>query len=374
MSRDIPIDLLDPNPNQPRKHFTGLEELAASLRDEGQQTALLVRPIGDRFEIVQGERRWRAALLAGLPTLSADVRELSNDEAFQLALVENLQRADLTPIEEGGAFQQLLDGGMTQDAVGRLVGRSQSYVAQKLRLLRAPKVLTVLAAQGALSEGHVRELLRLERLYPEGLSMDCTQWRDIDQSELRTVRELAECYIVMRPEDNPQLPLWHSPVDLLTECEHLNALYDSMFALMDWREEGRVPQWVLAAWWYAAGAVVFDLPVAHLSRLLDLWHRRYISALVWHGVAPKDPGVPEALRGTGSKAEQAARDSSSCWWAIWSDLRHSNSLGLGLKGEMHAYGHGGYTHPEQVFPSALQAWGFQHDVAERILARDAERA
>jgi len=119
---EIPLEKIRPNPNQPRRRFEGLEELAQSLRDEGQLTPVLLRPDGDGYKLVSGERRWRAAKLAGLKTLRAEVRELTDEDAYRLSLIENVVRASLTPIEEAEAFRKLTDDGMPQGEAGRLVG------------------------------------------------------------------------------------------------------------------------------------------------------------------------------------------------------------------------------------------------------------
>lgn len=138
MFRDIPLDEIRPDPNQPRKYFADIAELAQSLLDYGQLTPVLVRPKNGFYQLVHGERRYRAAKRAGLTTIRAQVRELSNEEAFQIALVENLQRDDLGAVEEARAFERLQKRGMTQEAIGRLVGRSQQHVAARLSLLNLP--------------------------------------------------------------------------------------------------------------------------------------------------------------------------------------------------------------------------------------------
>lgn len=163
MSRDILASLIDADPNQPRRHFdeASLQELADSLRAEGQIVPITVRPVGDRFVIVQGERRWRAAQLAGLPTLRAEVADIAPEASYLLALIENIQRADLTPLEEAAAYQRLLANGFNQTTLGKRIGKSQSSIAQKLRLLKLPAEVQTAIDDGTLSEGHARQLLRL---------------------------------------------------------------------------------------------------------------------------------------------------------------------------------------------------------------------
>ncbi len=163
MSRDILLNLIDPDPDQPRKVFDEdqLRGLAESLDTTGQAVAITVRPVGERYTIVTGERRWRAAQWLGWATIRAEVLELDPATSGWLTLVENIQRADLTPIEEAQAYQKLIAAGYTQTEIGAKVGKGQSYVASKLRLLRLPRAVQDLLAADALTEGHCKQLLRL---------------------------------------------------------------------------------------------------------------------------------------------------------------------------------------------------------------------
>jgi len=161
---ELPVDSLAPNPLQPRKRFPPetLDELAASLRSTGVLQPLVVRPRGDRYEILVGERRWRAARQAGLARVPALVREASDAEALQLALVENLLREDLNPLEEAEAYQRLMgELGWTQEDLARRIGRDRSSVANALRLLRLPEVIQEDLRGGRLTMGHARALLGL---------------------------------------------------------------------------------------------------------------------------------------------------------------------------------------------------------------------
>lgn len=157
------IEDVHPNREQPRTRFddTALDELAASIRELGVLEPILVRKRAQGgFEIVAGERRWRAAQRAGLTKVPVFVRELSTGEAFEAALVENLQREDLNPIETAKAFQRLVDDhGYTQDSVAKRVGKDRSTVANSLRLLKLPELVLEMLEQGQLSEGHGRALL-----------------------------------------------------------------------------------------------------------------------------------------------------------------------------------------------------------------------
>ena len=160
----IAIDLIDPSPLQPRGIFdeSKLDELAQSISANGVVQPLIVRPKQDRFELIAGERRWRAAQRAGLTRVPAIVRNVSDDKVLELALIENIQREDLNPIEEARAYKNLIDTvGLTQEVVAERVGRDRSYVTNFLRLLRLPEDLQELVQAGRISTGHARTLLGL---------------------------------------------------------------------------------------------------------------------------------------------------------------------------------------------------------------------
>lgn len=161
--RSLPVAFLQPGRFQPRMTFDEqpLQELAASIKEKGVLSPILVRPIGpDRYEIVAGERRWRAAQLAKLHDVPVVVRELPDDQALELAIIENVQRADLNAIEEGAAYEELITKfNRTQDDVAREVGKSRSHVANTVRLLRLPDQVKVWIREGKLTAGHARTLL-----------------------------------------------------------------------------------------------------------------------------------------------------------------------------------------------------------------------
>jgi ParB family transcriptional regulator, chromosome partitioning protein len=164
---EIPIDLIDPSALQPRSIFDEgkLEELAQSIRANGVVQPLLIRRKGARFELIAGERRWRAAQSAGLLKVPAVIRNVSDDKVLELALIENIQREDLNPIEEARAYRNLIETiGLTQETVAERVGRDRSYVTNYLRLLRLPDDLQELLQKGRLSTGHARTLLGLDHV------------------------------------------------------------------------------------------------------------------------------------------------------------------------------------------------------------------
>ncbi len=161
----IPVDRVRPNPFQPRQQFddTELEELASSIRANGLLQPIVVRAKGAEYELVAGERRLRAAQRAGLQEIPAIVRQVGDHEALELALIENLQRSDLNPIEEARAYERLRDEfGLTQEQIAARVGKHRSTIANALRLLRLPQDLQDELAAGRLTAGHARALLSVD--------------------------------------------------------------------------------------------------------------------------------------------------------------------------------------------------------------------
>lgn len=162
---EVDIDLIDPSPAQPRTHFdeARLEELAQSIRSNGIVQPLLVRRRGMRYQLVAGERRWRAAQRAGLERVPAVVREIPDDKLLELALIENIQRQELNAIEEAHAYKRLIETlGLTQELVAQRVGRDRSFVTNYLRLLRLPADIQTLVEEEKLSTGHARALLGVD--------------------------------------------------------------------------------------------------------------------------------------------------------------------------------------------------------------------
>ena len=161
---ELPVDAISPNPVQPRKDFgeAGLAELSRSLKESGVLQPVVVRRVGQGYELIVGERRWRAAKMAGFERIPAMVRDATDAQALELALIENLIREDLNPIEEAKAYQRLLlEFGWTQEQLGQRIGRDRSSVANSLRLLRLPEAIRADLRQGRLTTGHARALLAL---------------------------------------------------------------------------------------------------------------------------------------------------------------------------------------------------------------------
>jgi ParB family chromosome partitioning protein len=167
LGTEIDIDLIDPNPDQPRSRFaeSTLDELSQSIVANGVVQPIVVRRKGGRYEIVAGERRWRAAQRAGLRRIPAAVKEVSDDKLLELALIENIQREELNPIEEASAYRKLIDNiGLTQEAIATSVGKDRTLIATSLRLLKLPFDIQGLIEEGKLSAGHGRALLLTDDL------------------------------------------------------------------------------------------------------------------------------------------------------------------------------------------------------------------
>ena len=184
----VDIDLIDPSPFQPRTHFseTGLEELSRSIRTSGIIQPLVVRKIGARFQLIAGERRWRASQRAQLLRVPVVVREVSDEQALELTLVENIQREDLNPIEESQGYAQLIEQfQLKQEEVATKVGKSRAAVANALRLLKLTPAIQDHIRQGRLSVGHAKVILGLageklqnlsvERILKDGLNVRQTE-------------------------------------------------------------------------------------------------------------------------------------------------------------------------------------------------------
>lgn len=157
----IKLTEIQANPHQPRKHFDeqALVELSQSIKVEGIMSPIMVRPIEGKYEIVQGERRFRAAQMAGLIEIPSIVREVDEQEAFHLAVIENIQREQMTPIEEAQAFMKYVEIGFTHEQIAQKVSKSRTYVTTKLRMLHLPQEIQDWISSGKLAEGHAKRLL-----------------------------------------------------------------------------------------------------------------------------------------------------------------------------------------------------------------------
>jgi ParB family chromosome partitioning protein len=184
----LPIGEIDANPDQPRRRFDeeALTELADSIAARGLIQPIVVRPLGGRYQIVAGERRWRAAQRAGLHEIPVVVRDFADSAILEIALVENIQRQDLNPIEEAASYRRLMrDFGHSQDELGRIVNKSRSHVSNLVRLLDLPEGVREMLAEGRLSMGHARALVTAKD--PEALA----RLVEVDGLSVRQTEELA---------------------------------------------------------------------------------------------------------------------------------------------------------------------------------------
>ncbi len=214
--QELPIGSVHPNPLQPRRTFDEetLEGLTDSVRELGVLQPILVRAKDDGFELIAGERRWRAAKRAGLPTIPAVVRVTDDVSSLEQALVENLHRQDLNALEEAAAYQQLIDDfGLTQDQVATRVGKSRSAVANQLRLFQLPPAVQKLVGEGLLSAGHAKALLgHPDRSYQEMLARKAVA----DSLSVREVERMVKERLTWNPgwapvrARAPTRPTWTS--------------------------------------------------------------------------------------------------------------------------------------------------------------------
>lgn len=239
---EIAVDEIVPNPHQPRSHFDeeNLAALAASVRELGVLQPVLVRVVGEGYELIAGERRWRAARRAGLAHIPAVVRTVDDGGSLEQAVVENLHRQDLNPLEEAGAYQQLVeDFGMTQEEIARRVGRSRSAVANILRLFQLPPAVQRMVRDGQLSAGHARAILSSpDRAFQEKLARTCVERgmtvRDVEEAVREHHAEPAP------PAANPPSPGTTRPAGLLELEGLLSDRLDTRVSVSMGAKRGRV--------------------------------------------------------------------------------------------------------------------------------------
>jgi ParB/RepB/Spo0J family partition protein len=329
VSRDTLLDLIDPDPQQPRTLIdeAGLQELAQSMLANGLAVPILIRPTpGGRYIIVHGERRFRAAKMLGWNTIPAEVRELSPDEARWLALIENVQRADLSPLDEAFAYQRRLAEGMTQAQLAQRIGKDRSYIAQKLRLLGLPEPLKVFLHHQALTEGHARQLLKLRQWFGADFTRTFHRCKDEDcWREDKVADSIGFMMVGFMPESRPDyMPLFFSA----TQGAEQRAIVAAAIAFLDdlSSENHTMPYWESYAFWWGVVAVIACLSVHALDKAMERWYTRIRSALVywqWYGAhfGHTDPPEPE-------EDEEERR----WYWGVWADLRHAGLLTLARQG------------------------------------------
>jgi ParB family chromosome partitioning protein len=236
--RDLPIQDVRPSPLQPRTAIAeeDLVELTESIRDRGVLQPVLVRPVDEGFELVAGERRWRAALSAGLQFIPAVVRRLSNQEALEIALLENLQREDLSPLERARAYRRLqLEFGMTQEQIAQRLHKSQSSIANTVRLLQLPEEVQASLARGRISEGHARALLGV--MDPETIRQ---LWQEVERRGLsvRQTEGLAKRRNISRGIKRRSAQA--ADPNLLALADTLSARFQTKVVIHSTKHQGRI--------------------------------------------------------------------------------------------------------------------------------------
>jgi len=219
-AQEVPVELISPNPKQPRQEMdqAKLQELADSISEHGIIQPIVVTQVEGRYQIIAGERRWRASQLAGLRTVPVFIKETTPQQMLELALVENIQRADLNPLEEAEAYAQLMDEfGLTQEVVAQRVGKSRSAVANTLRLLRLPDLLKEALTSGEISEGHARALLSISkpRLQHRALNTVIERGLNVRQTEAL----VAQLVSGQAKPKKKHRPLTHHEKDMLSRFQ-----------------------------------------------------------------------------------------------------------------------------------------------------------
>lgn len=215
------LSQIEPNRDQPRKIFSeeALNELADSIREHGVLQPLLVRPLpGGSYQLVAGERRWRASRMAGLQEVPVVIREMDEEQAMEIALIENLQREDLNAIEEATGYKQLMERyGMTQEQVAKRVGKSRPAIANALRLLNLPQKVMDMVGEGEVSPGHARALLAFD---DQDRIVEIAQKVKTGKYSVRDIERMAKNQDEKKEKaaKAPEEPAWGGKSAFLTEC------------------------------------------------------------------------------------------------------------------------------------------------------------
>jgi ParB family chromosome partitioning protein len=226
---ELPTTAIRPNTHQPRKHFSeaGIKELAASIREVGILQPLVIRSTDFGFELIAGERRLRAAKEAGLERVPVLIREAAENESMELALVENLQREDLNPLETASAYQALMDGfGLTKEQLAHRLGKSRATVTNTLRLAQLPPAVQSLLQEGKLSEGHARALLGLKTV---DQMMSVAKRIQTDKLSVRRTEEIVREYGSSPVEPEPDAA--PEPSDGQEELQHASRIIEGALGL-----------------------------------------------------------------------------------------------------------------------------------------------
>lgn len=235
--REIRINDVEPNSGQPRKNFNDdkLSQLAESIKQHGIVQPLIVQRDGSKYKIVAGERRWRASRIAGLKTVPVIIRDLSNKQVMEVALIENLQREDLNPIEEAEAYDKLMgDFGMTQEEIAITVGKSRPAIANSLRLLTLQEKLRVKLIDGELTSGHARALLGIENQMIQVKAAE-----EVIKRELN-VRETEQLVKRMNIQKQKKKEKKEDEVEYLAIEERFREVFGTKVKIMNSKNKGKI--------------------------------------------------------------------------------------------------------------------------------------
>lgn len=333
MFRDINLAQITPDPDQPRKHFNPvkLDELAQSIKENGLLSPIMVRPVGDAFVIVHGERRYRAVQSLGWAAILCEIRELTETDAARLALVENIQRDDLTPMEEARAYQgYMAQTKTTQQQLGEAVGKTQSYIAQKLRLLNLEAPLVALMEHCQMSEGHMRQLMRLRKFFD---GSEYTMWLKTRDGEpvppARTwpFKDQPDVFLLSHDLALKPLEYWFPLYCFDEELEpKWTAVTEVLCILDDWIHEldGIYPTWVMNAVHIGLTAYQYGATVSSLAAHVDTYIE-IVTGAIW-------AAADERMDDFTEKAIQRAKDN---------DGKAENAMDrtmIGLRADLHHAG------------------------------------
>jgi len=237
---ELKINDIDPNTRQPRKTFDQerLEALAESIKEHGVVQPIIVKSEGSRYVIVAGERRWRAAKLAGLKTIPAIIKDMTSREVMEIALIENLQREDLNPIEEAEAYQRLIEEySMTQEEVAKLVGKSRTAVANSVRLLSLSKEIKEMITDGRLTSGHARALITVS---DEKKQLNLANQIIEKGLNVRDAEKLASMEDKKQKKNRKQKPADRIAAEFKNLEDKLRSVYGTKVSLYDGNGKGKI--------------------------------------------------------------------------------------------------------------------------------------
>lgn len=237
---EVRINEVEPNSQQPRKVFDQekLEALAQSIKDHGVVQPIIVRSEGTHYKIVAGERRWRAAKLAELKTIPVIIKDITTREVMEIALIENLQREDLNPIEEAEAFQKLIDEySMTQEEVAKTVGKSRAAVANSVRLLTLTDEIKVMISDGRLTSGHARTLITITNAKRQNELANTIVEKNLT---VRESEKLAASESKPKKNTDKKKAMTKESIEILELEEKLRAVYGTKINLIRAKEKGKI--------------------------------------------------------------------------------------------------------------------------------------